>query len=127
MYENWNLTEELEPGIKCIRVTHYSNGETVEVFRESVPARRISADSTAEVLRTLVGLYAGWNGRFILHSRLNARPGNPERYPPFSYQHTYPEPGVKRLYVHSGDTQAWVDEVIDAAQFRQQGNGENVA
>lgn len=84
----------------------------LDVIHEHVPAHRISLDAEMEVLRNLVSHCAGWNGVFILRSRLNDRRGGPSQYPSFTCYVTYPQEGVLRRYVSSGAITSWVDTVI---------------
>ncbi|MEJ2106123.1 MAG: hypothetical protein P8X48_02185 [Acidiferrobacteraceae bacterium] len=119
MYEEYKICPMLSRKEKCFRVQQYEEGNVVEVFHEHVPANRISLDSEMEVLRTLVGQVAGWNGQFILHSRLNERRGGPSKYPSFISNVSYPEKGVLRRYIRSGGVTAWSDTVVTPGEFRR--------
>ena len=121
MYDQYMICPSLRPKEKCFRVQRYEDGHVIEVFHEHIPSHRISLDSEIEVLRTLVGHFAGWNGMFILHSRLNSRRGGPSRYPGFVSHVTYPEEGVLRRYFSSDDVTAWSDTVISPHSFRREG------
>lgn len=106
---------------KCFRVQRYAEGTLIDVFQEHVPSHRISSDSETEILRALLSHFAGWNGIFILHARLNDRRGGPSRYPGFTFHVTYPEKGVLRRYISSGNVTAWSDSVISPGSFRCEG------
>jgi hypothetical protein len=99
----------------------------VELFHEHIPSHRISLESEIEALRALVGQFAGWNGLFVLHSRLNNRRGGPSRYPGFMAHTSYPEEGVLRRYISSGNVTAWSDTVIVPGDFRRNGDPKNGA
>jgi hypothetical protein len=116
MYENFKICPNLRPKEKCFRVQQYSGGKVVELFHEHVPSHRISQDAEIDALRCLVGQC--WNSLYVLHSRLNERRGGPAHYPKLLSQVTYPEPGVIRRYFSSGDTTAWLDQVINLGTFR---------
>ena len=118
MYEDHKICTELIHGEKCFRVHRYCKGEIAELFHEHVPSRRISLESETEVLRALVGQCEGWNGMFILHSRLNNRTGGPSRHPVFLSKVSYPEAGVIRRYSSAGNATAWSDTVISPGGFR---------
>ena len=98
MYEKYKICPSLSRKEKCFRVQKYEKGNIIEVFHEHVPTHRLSIDSEIEVLRALIGQYAGWNGMFILHSRLNNRQGGQPCYPVFISNVTYSEEGVIRRY-----------------------------
>jgi len=118
MFARWHICSVLQPGEKCFRVQRFLQGRTDEVFHEHVPAHRISVDAEIETLKSFVEHFAGWPARFLLHSRLNNRPGGPSRYPGYRAHFEYPEEGVVRRYIGSGDTAAWCDYVILPASFR---------
>jgi hypothetical protein len=121
MYTGFEICPDLKLKEKCFRVQLYDHNKVKyeEVFHEHIPMRRISLDSELEALRALVDHFAGWPATFILHSRLNNRPGGPSRYPVFVCNVEYPEKGVIRRYVRSGDALAWSDFVISQGDFRQ--------
>lgn len=118
MYERFKICPELSRKEKCFRAQRYKDGNMVEVFHEHIPSHRISLDSELEALRALVGQIAGWNGLFILHARLNDRRGGPSRYPGFISHVSYPEEGVLRRYLSSGNVTAWSDTIIAPGDFR---------
>jgi hypothetical protein len=118
MYERYKICPELSCKEKCFRAQRYEGGNVIEVFHEHIPSRRISLESEVEALRALVGKFAGWNGLFILHSRLNNRRGEPARYPDFQSPVSYPEEGVLRRYCSWGGVTAWSDTVITPSDFR---------
>ena len=118
MYERYMICPDLRCKEKCFRVQRYEEGKMVEVFHEHIPFHRISLESEIEVLRALVSQFAGWNGMFILHSHLNNRRGGPSRYPGFTSHVAYPEEGVLRRYLGSGNVTAWSDSVISPSSFR---------
>jgi len=119
MYEKYKICPNLNCKEKCFRVQKREKGNTVvELFHEHVPSYRISSASETEVLKALIGQFSGWNGLFILHSRLNNRRGSPSRYPNFISHETYPEAGVLRHYISSGEVTAWSDSVISRENFR---------
>ena len=118
MYERYKICPELSSKEKCFRAQRYEDGNLIEVFHEHIPSHRISLDSEIEALRALVGQFAGWNGLFNLHSRLNNRRGDPSRYPDFMSHVSYPEEGVLRRYFSSGNVTAWSDTVITPGDFR---------
>ena len=120
VYKRYKLCPGLSPWEKCFRVQRYSQGKIDEVFHEHVPSHRIHLDSEIEVLRALVGHYAGWPATFVLHSRLNNRRGGAPQHPRFVSHVEYPEEGVIRRYFSSGDATAWSDTVIVPGNFRQQ-------
>lgn len=120
MYEPYKLCSDLNSKEKCFRVERYEQGAMVEVFHEHIPSHRMSLDAEIEALHTLVGHFAGWSGRYILHSLLNKRRGGPERWPGFVSHVTYPEEGVLRRYFSSGNTNAWSDTVTLIGSFRKQ-------
>jgi hypothetical protein len=102
----------------CFCVRKYKEGFFETVFHCHVPKRRISQDRMIEALRTLVSRYSEWKGEWILHSLLNDRGGEPQRYPGFTYGASYPEPGVLRHTVSGADVHSWCDVVISKEQFR---------
>ena len=118
IYSRHQLCPVLLAGEKCFRVHRYNEGQFDQVFHEHVPSRRLSRQTESEVLRGLVGRYAGWEGTYILHSHLNNRPGGPSRYPGFVHNVSYPEEGVLRYTVSSGSVSAWSDTVLTAGSFR---------
>lgn len=125
MYERYKICSELNCGEMCFRAQRYEDGNTVEVFHEHIPSHRISSDSAQEVLRSLIGLFSGWDGVSILRSRLNNRSGGPSRGPCFSYHDSYPEEGVHRRYLRSGNVTAWVDTVVSPGSFRREEEPQN--
>ena len=127
MYKRHKICPELGCKEKCFRAQRYEDGNTIEVFHEHIPSHRISLDAGIEALRALVGQFAGWNGLFILHSRLNNRRGGPSRYPGFMSHVSYPEEGVLRRYFSSGNVTAWSDTVITSGDFRRNGKRNNGA
>ena len=118
MYENFKLCPILGFKEMCLCVQQYSDGMITELFHQHVPSHRLSQAAEFEVLRCLVGKFASWNGQYILHSRLNRRTGGPSQHPRFCSKVEYPEPGVIRHYISSGNTSAWSDRVIRAGEFR---------
>lgn len=118
-----HLCDELQPKQKCFRVLQYKAGKCNEVFHEHIPLHRISIDAEIEALRGLADHYAGWPGTFILHSRLNNRPGAPSAYPGYRKDVSYPEPGVIRRHFGTGDASAWSDTVLSPAEFRKARTG----
>lgn len=118
-----NLCPDLRAGDKCFRVQRYNEGKFDQLFHEHVPSHRLSLESELEVLRGLAGYYAGWEGTFILHSRLNSRPGGPSRYPVLMHHVSYPEGGVIRRTVSAGSASAWSDAVLSRENFRQHATG----
>jgi hypothetical protein len=119
MYHRHKLCQTLKPKELCFKGYSYREGKVSEKLHEHVPEPRISQESALEALRALVGHFAGWPGIFILHARLNNRSGAPERYPSFVMDTSYPEEGVVRFSVSSGNDWAWFDRVINAHDFRK--------
>ena len=117
IYERHDLCNDLAPAVMCFRSKTYANGEHTNELHEHVPAHRISQEDAVSTLRSLVARFAGWSGESIIHSNLNARSGGPDCSPGFVHRITYPQPGVLRHYVSSGNTQAWFDKVISPEQF----------
>lgn len=117
-FSMYKLCPDLIAQEKCFRVQKYNQGRIDELFHEHIPCHRISLESEIEALHALVDHFAGWSGRYILHSRLNKRRGGPSKYPGYVAQVEYPEEGVIRRYFSSGDTTAWSDTVLLAGKFR---------
>lgn len=78
----------------------------------------MSQDRMLEALNSLVARYSEWPGDWILSSLQNARTGAPERYPGFTHDVTYPEPGVLRHTSSGTNIHSWCDTVISKASFR---------
>ncbi len=104
---------------KCIRVKTYDQGKVEQVFHEHIPAYRLSQDSEFEALRSLVAKYSKWSGIFILHSLLNNRRGGPSKFPGMTHHTSYPEEGVLRHTISTGQAWAWSDTVIVKDKFRK--------
>lgn len=121
LYIGHHLCEGLVPSEVCFCVRGYREGEVETVYHGHVPTYRISQDRSHEALRSLVALYSGWPGDWLLHSLLNSRSGGPERYPGFTRDVSYPEPGVLRHLVSGTKVHAWCDRVISKQQFRDVG------
>ena len=121
MFEQYKICPDLNSKEKCFRVQRSEGRDVTEVFHEHVPSHRITSDSEIDVLRALIGHFAGWNAQFILYSRLNNRPGCPSRYPKFMSHVAYPEEGALRRYLSSGNVTAWSDSVISPGSFRSDG------
>lgn len=119
MYERYKICPKLGPKEKCFRVQQFRNGEVIELFHQHVPAHRISLNAEINALEALLGHFAGWNGIYILHSRLNNRGSEPAQFPRVIAHVAYPEEGVIRRYFSSGDTTAWSDNVISRGEFRR--------
>jgi hypothetical protein len=118
MYTRHQICRILKPREACFRSRRYSEGEVYDILHEHVPSHRISKDVAIEVLRSLVGSSAGWPATWILHSRLNTRSGGPSTYPGFLSDVSYPEEGVIRFTVSSGNDWAWFEKVICVDAFR---------
>lgn len=119
MCERFKIFPNLSPKKKCFRAERYEEGSLVELSHEHVSSHRISQDAEMATPRALIDKLEEWNGLFILHSRLNSRPGGPDVYPGFTSHVPYPEEGVIRRYFRSGGTTAWSDSVVSAGNFRR--------
>lgn len=109
---------ELLPGQMCFRANKYHEGRFESAFHQHIPLRRISQDRALETLCSLVAKYSDWPGNFILNSNLNVRLGGPPCYPGFTYDLSYPEPGVIRYTVGASSAHAWYDSVLSKTAFR---------
>lgn len=118
MYTNHMLCVDLEVGEICFRSFRYNDGEVAEIFHEHVPKHRIFKNSANEALRALVDQAARSPAVFVLHSRLNSRKGGPECYPGFTFNMSYPEPGVARQTFSGRNAWAWSDSVVLPELFR---------
>jgi len=119
LQEGHHLCPDLVPGQMCFRAKTYNEGIFETVFHEHIPSHRISQERANEVLRSLVAHFSEWTGTFILRSHLNKHGRNPECYPGFSHNVSYPEPGVIRHTVSVSRAHAWHDTVLSKAAFRQ--------
>jgi hypothetical protein len=126
IYEGRELCPNLEFGQMCFRAMKYNSGKFESLCHEHVPAYRISHEGAIEALRSLVARFSEWPGNFIVHSYLNRRGKNPERYPGFMHHATYPEPGALRQYVSAPTVYAWCDSVLSKAKFRAVGASHDV-
>ena len=97
----------------------YREGRFDSLFHQHVPVCRLAQERAHEALRSLIARYSDWPGEWILHSLLNDRGGEPQRYPGFSHNASYPEPGVLRHTFAARDVYAWCDRVVSASQFRR--------
>ena len=113
------LCPELKTSELCFRSHGYRNGAISETMHEHIPAHRISQESAREAVRALAEHSAGWPAVFMLHSRLNNTSGGPPRYPTFVTNVSYPEEGVVRYTISSGDGWAWFNKVINLQDFRR--------
>jgi hypothetical protein len=118
MYTNHCICPELRPKSLCFCVREYREGLFHTVFHEHIPAQRMAQDTAQEALRSLIARYSLWPGEWILRSLLNHRVGQPQRYPGYSYDASYPESGVLRHTVSGTGVHAWFDTVISSQQFR---------
>lgn len=123
IYTGDQLCTDLRPRQRCFRCARYNEGHIAEVFHEHVPSHRLSQTSAIEVLRTLSSHCVGWPAAYILHSALNKRSGGPTRYPGFITDVSYPEPGVVRCTVSTGNGWAWMDRVVLPESFRNSAMG----
>jgi hypothetical protein len=118
LYSGHDLCTGLVPKEVCFCVRKYKEGVFETVYHVHVPAYRLSTDSGHEALRSFVAQYSGWPSEWFLHSLLNNRSGKPQRYPGFTCDVGYPEPGVLRHTVRGTNVHAWCDRVIAKRQFR---------
>lgn len=119
MCDGYKICPTLQEGEKCVRVQKYDQGRIRELFHEHVPSHRISDDQLHDTLKALIGLFGGWSAEAVLHSRLNNRKGGQVRSPNFIYHETYPEKGVLRIYLSSGDITTWFDSVVQPSAFEK--------
>ena len=117
-YTGHCICPDLKPKQLCFCVREYKEGLFHTVLHEHMPAQRLSQESTQEALRSLVARYSGWPGEWILRSLLNTRGSQPERYPGFTHDVSYPEAGVFRHTVSGTGVHAWCDSVISNQDFR---------
>lgn len=117
-YSGYCLCSGLLAKEVCFCVREYKEGIFETVYHGHVPASRISQARAHEALRSLVARYSGWPGEWLLHSLLNSRSGQPQRYPGFTHDVSYPEPGVLRHTVRGTNVHAWCDTVVSNKQFR---------
>ena len=117
-YTGFHICPDLAARQVCFRVREYKEGLFHCVFHGHVPAHRISQDRASEALRSLIVRYAEWPGEWILNSLLNDRGGQPQRYPGFTHDVSYPESGVLRHAVSGARVHAWCDIVISKKNFR---------
>lgn len=123
-YENWMLCDDLNAQTKCFRLVQYRNGQFEGVWHGHVPRHRISESSACSALKALVCRFCaeeGLSAEHILHSYLNRRAGEPQRYDGIEWNVTHPEPGVLRRCCGT-NTKAWYDEVIDPTRFQREPN-----
>ena len=118
MHSGLSLCPDLQSKAKCFKVRRYHQGVFVDEFHEHVPRNRINAEETAEAIRALVIRFAMPSGSAILRALLNRRGDRPAASGLLHVHINYPEPGVERK-VCGGDVIAWVDEVVNAGEFRQ--------
>jgi hypothetical protein len=109
---------ELQPEQVCFCVRRYQEGHIDVLVHYHVPLRRTSEERRCETLQTLVATSSHWPAEWVINSLLNSRRGEPERYPGFVHDVSYPEPGVLRHTVSSGNVWAWCDTVVVADAFR---------
>lgn len=118
LYTEFHLCPNLSVRQICFCVREYKEGLFHDVFHSHVPAYRISQERAHEALRSLVARYSEWPGEWILNSLLNDRGHQPQRYPGFTHDVSYPEAGVLRYTVSGTRVHAWCDTVISKKDFR---------
>jgi len=119
IYSGFKVCSSLKPNEKCFYVREYSEGKFHEILHEHVPKHRISRSGSEEILRTIIARYSAWDASRILRSFLNRRGNKPLAQTAFITNEEYPEPGVFRLYISSGNIGGWFDEVVAKDKFRK--------
>jgi hypothetical protein len=116
-----HVCSELKPGVLCLVVQQYHEGQFIREFHDHIPASRLSVDARINLLRALVVRFWGFSGmgaEFIVGAYLNARGKTPPSNGRLRITTTYPEPGVLRHHC-GGNTAAWIDDVVSVRSFRQ--------
>jgi hypothetical protein len=123
-YTGHQVCPELAPRFLCFCVREYRDGPFHTVFHQHVPAHRISQERAHEALRSLVARHSDWSGDWVLNSLLNRRGREPECYPGFTHDVSYPEAGVLRHTVSASRVHAWCDTIISKQAFRTASSAE---
>lgn len=118
VYEGHELCADLAAGHRCFKARRYREGVWEDVCHEHIPRSGLAQEGAREVVRALVAHFSDWPAQFIVRSHLNKRGHNPECYPGFTSETTYPEPGVLRQYFASANVTAWYDDAYSKADFR---------
>ena len=119
IYSGFKLCESLIPSVKCFYVHKYSEGKFFQILHEHIPKYIISRASSEETLRTIIAQHSEWDASRILSSFLNKRGKNPVAQKAFIVNIEYPEPGVFRFHINSGNIGGWFDEVVIPTDFRK--------
>jgi hypothetical protein len=118
LYTGQHVCPDLAPRQMCFRVRDRKDGDVRSLFHQHIPAHRISQERAHEALRSLVARYSEWSGEWLLNSLLNNRGREPERYPGFTHNVSYPEAGVLRHTVSGTNVHAWCDSIVSSQSFR---------
>ena len=119
LYTGYHVCPDLVFRQMCFCVREYKEGEFHRLLHHHVPAHRMPQSRANEALRSLVARYSQWPGEWVLSSLLNDRGRQPQRYPGFTHDVSYPEAGVLRHTVSGTNVHAWCDSVISNQSFRR--------
>jgi len=117
-YDGYKLCPELRQSELCIVVEQCRDGRFEQRFHQHVPAAKLSTEDKIDMLRALLALWSGLSAEQIVRAYLNARSRHPAESGALRIMTSYPEPGAMR-YCCGATTKAWMDVVIDPAQFRK--------
>ena len=119
-YDGYRLCPELRPSELCIVVEQYRGGLFERRFHQHIPGARLSTEAKIDLLRSLVALWSGLSAEQIVRAYLNTRSTRLDGSGALRIMTGYPEPGAMR-YSCGATTTAWIDVVINPAQFRKRG------